>query len=87
MRSVIREGDKLSSGGGVITASSGMTFNGIKVACVGDPVYCPLPGHGANAIAEGDGGSTYQGREIALHGHRCECGCTLISSLPWAGRI
>jgi uncharacterized Zn-binding protein involved in type VI secretion len=87
MRGVIRVGDKLSSGGVVLSGNVGMTFMGRALACVGDKVSCPLPGHGVNAIAEGDLGSTYQGRAIALHGHRCQCGCTLISSLPQAGRI
>ncbi len=86
MKGVIRIGDKLSSGGEVISAESGMLFNGREVAAVGDAVFCPLPGHGPNKIAEGDPGSTRKGRPIALHGHRCECGCTLISSLPQAGR-
>ncbi|MCY1185490.1 PAAR motif protein [compost metagenome] len=86
MRGVIRVGDKLSSGGVVQSGASGMKFMGREVACLGDRVSCPLPGHGINEIAEGDEGSKYQGRPIALHGHRCACGCTLITSLPQAGR-
>ena len=87
MQGVIREGDKLSSGGVVLTGASGMQFMGRAVACLGDKVSCPLPGHGLNDIAEGDEGSKYQGRRIALDGHRCTCGCTLITSLPQAGRL
>ncbi len=86
MRGVIRIGDKLSSGGVVRSAATGMKFNGREVARQGDTVFCPLPGHGVNQIAEGDPGSTHKGRPIALHGHRCQCGCTLITSLPQAGR-
>ncbi|MCI8208925.1 hypothetical protein AUC61_05185 [Pseudomonas sp. S25] len=86
MRGVIREGDKLSSGGVVLSGVSGMDFMGKLVACVGDKVSCPIPLHGINEIAEGDEGSTYKGRPIALDGHRCACGCTLITSLPSAGR-
>lgn len=86
MKGVIRIGDKLSSGGEVLSAGSGLLFNGLEVAAEGDAVFCPLPGHGLNAIAEGDPGSTRNGRPIVLHGHRCECGCTLLSSLPQAGR-
>lgn len=85
MRGVIRVGDKLSSGGEVLTGASGMKFMGREVSCKGDKVGCPLPGHGVNEIAEGDEGSTWQGRPMALHGHRCKCGCTLITSLPLAG--
>lgn len=86
MIGVIRLGDRLSSGGEVLTATSCIKFLGLKGACVGDQVFCPLPGHGLNAIAEGDEKSTYIGRPIALDGHRCECGCTLMTSLPQAGR-
>ncbi|WP_345774675.1 PAAR domain-containing protein [Pseudomonas sp. PSE14] len=57
---------------------------GRDVACKGDRVRCAL--HGVNEIAEGDEASRRNGRPIALHGHRCLCGCTLISSLPNAGR-
>lgn len=87
MRGVIRVGDKLSSGGDVLTGAQGFKFMGREVACVGDEVYCPLPGHGRNQIREGDGGSEYLGRPVALHGHHCACGCTLITSLPQAGRL
>ncbi|HEY0289382.1 MAG TPA: PAAR domain-containing protein [Pseudomonas sp.] len=86
MRGVIREGDKLSSGGSVQAGVSGMQFMRRAVACKGDPVFCPLPGHGVNEIAEGDEGSQHLGRPIALDGHRCACGCTLITSLAQAGR-
>lgn len=85
MKGVIRLGDKLSSGGEVMTATSVLTFNGVKAACVGDLVNCPLPGHGVNKILEGDERSKDGGRPLALQGHRCECGCTLITSLPSAG--
>lgn len=84
MRGVIRIGDKLSSGGEVLDASAGMKFMGRDVACKGDRVSCPV--HGINQIAEGDEGSVRNGRPIALHGHRCLCGCTLVTSLPMAGR-
>ncbi|CAI8924977.1 PAAR domain-containing protein [Pseudomonas sp. IT-P218] len=87
MQVFIRLGDKLSSDGEVISVAEGMSFMGRGIACVGDKVRCPLPGHGENAIAEGDAGSTWQGRPMVLHGHRCDCGCTLITSLPQAGRL
>jgi uncharacterized Zn-binding protein involved in type VI secretion len=87
MQGVIREGDKLTSGGVVLTGASGMMFMGKPVACVGDKVLCPIPLHGLNQIVEGDEGSKYQGRAIALDGHRCACGCALITSLPQAGRM
>jgi uncharacterized Zn-binding protein involved in type VI secretion len=86
MQGVIREGDKLSSGGIVQTGVSSMPFMGRGVACQGDKVFCPLPGHGINEIAEDYEGSKYLDRPIAQDGHRCACGRTLIASLPQAGR-
>ncbi|MCG8159158.1 PAAR domain-containing protein [Brenneria goodwinii] len=84
MKGIIRIGDKTTHGGTVLTGSSGVTFGGIAVACVGDRVSCPK--HKVTTIIEGDSGSKINGKAIALHGHRCGCGCTLISSLPVAGR-
>ncbi|EOW1017725.1 PAAR domain-containing protein, partial [Enterobacter kobei] len=46
-------GDKTTHGGEVISASSTMTVNGNKVALVGDEIFCPVEGHGVNAIIEG----------------------------------
>jgi len=84
MLGVIRVGDKTTHGGTVLEGSSGFKFMGIEVACLMDKVSCPL--HGPTYIAEGDAGSKHNGRPIALHGHRCACGCTLITSLPNAGK-
>lgn len=84
--SIIRQSDSLSSGGQVLGGSASLRFGGLPVARVGDAVTCPLPGHGLNAIAQGDPAFLQAGRAVALHGHACDCGCTLISSLPWAGR-
>ncbi|WP_449433887.1 PAAR domain-containing protein [Pseudomonas putida] len=86
MRGIIRIHDKLCSGGEVRSAGDGMLFGGREVARQGDTVFCPIPGHGVNSIAEGDTSFTQKGRPIALHGHRCECGSSLIRSLPLAGR-
>lgn len=84
MKSVIRIYDKTTHGGTVLEGSSGVKFWGREVACLMDKVSCPV--HGETFIAEGDEGSKINGRPIALHGHRCGCGCTLISSLPVAGK-
>nr|WP_222931744.1 MULTISPECIES: PAAR domain-containing protein [unclassified Pseudomonas] len=49
---------------------------------VPDPVDCLIPGHGRTEIAEGHPAFHDHGIPVAFHGHRCACGCTLISSLP-----
>lgn len=85
MRGVIRVGDKTSSGGTVLSGSSTMRFAGIAVARQGDPVFCPLPGHGRTVIAEGHATFSDNGLPVAFNGHLCACGCALITSLPEAG--
>lgn len=77
---IVRLGDQTSHGGVVISASDTHTIGGIGIARVGDTVSCPQTGHGVNKIVEGAGTYTIGGREVALHGHRCECGCTLRAS-------
>ncbi|MCU8820529.1 PAAR domain-containing protein [Klebsiella quasipneumoniae] len=65
-------------------ASSNMKFCGIGVARLGDPVSCPIKGHGPTVIAEGHPTFSDHGIPVAFHGHRCACGCILLSSLPQA---
>lgn len=87
MQAFIRVGDKTTGDGEVLAGSPKMIFEHRPLARKGDPVTCPKKGHGDNHIAEGDELMTDNGIPIALHGHRCECGCTLISSLPHAGKL
>ncbi|KFE52070.1 PAAR domain-containing protein [Pseudomonas syringae] len=85
MKGIIRIGDKTTSGGSVLSGSEVMKFFGIGVARVGDPVICPIPIHGPTVIAEGHPKFKDHGVPVAFNGHRCACGCALISSLPDAG--
>lgn len=85
MKNIIRIGDKTTGGGTVASGSSDMIFRGIGVARQGDAVYCPLPDHGRTVIAEGHPVFRDKGVPVAFDGHRCACGCALISSLPEAG--
>lgn len=82
MRNVIRIGDKTSGGGTVLSGSTTMIFRGIGAARQGDPVDCPVPGHGRTVISEGHPRFRDHGVPVAFHGHRCACGCVLVSSLP-----
>lgn len=82
MSGVIRLGDKNTGGGAVLAGSAEMICNGIGVARVGDPVSCPIPGHGPTVIVEGNPNFCDSGLPVAFHGHRCACGCSLLSSLP-----
>ncbi|MDW2714465.1 PAAR domain-containing protein [Klebsiella pasteurii] len=84
MKGIIRTGDTHTGGGKVLSGSTNMKFGGIGVARLGDPVSCPIKGHGPTVIAEGHPTFKDHGVPVAFHGHRCACGCTLISSLPQA---
>lgn len=84
MLPIIRKGDKTTHGGSVITASDVMVFGGIGVARKGDIVSCPMSGHGPTVIIEGNPNYLDNGIPVAFHGHKCACGCTLISSFPQA---
>lgn len=79
MRRVIRLGDPHTHGGNVITAAPNTEINGKRVARRGDKAVCPKKGHGVVTIVEGD-------PSWSVEGHKCSCGCALISTLPTLGR-
>ncbi|CDL84796.1 PAAR domain-containing protein [Xenorhabdus szentirmaii] len=81
MKGIIRIGDQTTHGGKVLEGSATMKFEGKGVARLGDKVSCPKEGHGPTEIIEGHATFTDNGVPIAFHGHKCSCGCTLISSL------
>ncbi|MCC8381951.1 MULTISPECIES: PAAR domain-containing protein [unclassified Xenorhabdus] len=81
MKGIIRIGDKTTHGGAVQEGSGVMKFSGIGVARLGDKVSCPIIGHGITQIIEGHPTFKDNGISVAFHGHKCGCGCTLISSL------
>ncbi|KWD53871.1 hypothetical protein WL67_06730 [Burkholderia ubonensis] len=78
--SPIRKYDELEHGGQVTSGSSTMDFMGRPLARKGDAALCNQ--HGETAIDEGDESFPDQdGKPVAMHLHRCACGCRLISSL------
>ena len=83
MPNVVRLHDCTSHNGRVISCSPTMSFDDLGVARKGDWIDCPE--HGKNRIIEGDPDFTDDGIPVALHGHRCECGCTLIASISGCG--
>ncbi|MBS3021600.1 hypothetical protein DJFAAGMI_04373 [Comamonas sp. PE63] len=86
MRGVIRVGDATSHGGRVLAGAASSTVMGLAVARLGDSCLCPLKGHQACVIAEGDPAFLVEGRPAAFDGHRTSCGAVLISSVPASGR-
>ena len=69
----------------MLSGAVAMKFAGIGVAREGDPILCPIPGHGCTVIAEGHPGFKDNGIPVAFDGHLCACGCALIFSLFAAG--
>lgn len=78
LKKLIRVGDTLKEYGGEVLSGSYEAF-GKPVACVGDKARCNK--HGMTSIVQGTSGSTVNGKAVALDGHKCACGCTLVSSL------
>ena len=79
-RAVIRLGDDTSHGGRVIEATARMTIDGIPVALWGDHCSCPHEGHDNCVICEGEPDAMFDGRPVALEGHKTSCGASLIAS-------
>ncbi|KHJ68455.1 PAAR repeat-containing protein [Pantoea rodasii] len=82
MANVIRQGDTLREYGGKVLAGHYLCF-GKGIAVIGDAVKCNK--HGMTNIAEGSSLTKVDGQPVALHGHKCACGCTLVSSFPDCG--
>ncbi|WAH60234.1 PAAR domain-containing protein [Pseudomonas sp.] len=79
MRPFIRQGDALREYGGKVLRGRYVSEDK-PIACQGDAVQCAR--HGLNHIAEGSDLMTFDGKPVALEGHACACGCTLVSSMP-----
>ena len=80
MKSPIRKNDTLEYGGRVTGGSAYMEFMGQPLARKGDAAVCDQ--HGETVIDEGNENFPDQdGKPIAMHMHRCACGCRLVSSL------
>lgn len=71
-------GDPTSHGGLVKTASTTFVMDGRRVALVGDIVSCPI--HGDNPIVESGEGYSENGRKLAVHGCRSQCGSVILAT-------
>lgn len=70
-------GDRLSSGGSVLTGSPFTDIEGRPMARVGDRTICAA--HGPGTIITGDATLIVDGNAAARHGDRTSCGCWLIA--------
>lgn len=80
MRPFIVIGDQTDHGGVVVGSTMTTDTHGKRLARVGDQVTCPQKGHGTTVIVTGDPTMIVDGAPVALHGDKCACGATLISS-------
>jgi uncharacterized Zn-binding protein involved in type VI secretion len=78
-------GDTTDHGGAVITAAGTSDIGGQAIACVGDKVRCPR--HGITTITSGDSTVVIDGRPVARHGDKTECGATLVAAQAVSGSI
>lgn len=77
-KEVIQLGDSTTHGGKVITASSGVFYDGIPIARVGDSVTCPLC-KGVYTITSGAPSAFDHEVQIARNGDSVSCGAKLIA--------
>ncbi|AMM23503.1 PAAR domain-containing protein [Variovorax sp. PAMC 28711] len=75
-------GDKTDHGGVVITASDNTFTDERRVACIGDLVSCPIPGHGVNPIVTASPYVEIDGRRVARHHDVTACGSLLLAGQP-----
>lgn len=79
MKPVVRQGDPLRPFGGEVLEGRYLAF-GKPLAFLGAKARCNK--HGMTHIQQGGSLSTLNGQAVALDGHRCECGCYVVSTLP-----
>lgn len=85
MKPFIRIGDSTDHGGIVTGGSSTDLADQKSIACVGDAVTCPIPGHGPTVITAGDSTVLINGRAAAREGDSCACGAKLIATQRGSG--
>lgn len=80
-KSIITVGAMTTHGGTVVQGSSTSVINGIPIACVGDKVTCPIPGHGGTTIiVSGDQTLVINGKAVARQGDKTACGAVLMAT-------
>jgi uncharacterized Zn-binding protein involved in type VI secretion len=78
MLPVVRVGDPLRPFGGAVLEGRYLAF-GKPLAFLGAQARCNK--HGVTRILQGGSLSTLMGQAVALDGHRCACGCFVVSTL------
>ena len=72
----VTEGASTTAGGTVLAAGSAITVDGVRCALEGDPLYCPACKSEGKIRCSGPRiPETWNGRQVALSGDLCICGC------------
>lgn len=80
-KSMITVGATTTNGGTVMQGSSTSTINGVPIACVGDKVTCPIPGHGGiTTIVSSDQTVVINSKAVARQGDKTACGAVLMAN-------
>lgn len=74
MTHVIRQGDATTTGGAVLQTSASQSFEDIRLARMGDPVWCAACQQ-VGFIAQGNPTFIDQLVAVATHGQAVKCGC------------
>ncbi|MEM5433530.1 PAAR domain-containing protein [Cupriavidus oxalaticus] len=75
-RTYLIKGDKADNGAVIVGGSPDVTYHGIPVAREGDPVFCPVcKRSGVIACIGPRWPYSDKGKEMALSGDICVCGC------------
>lgn len=75
-RTYLLRGDKADNGAVIVGGSANSTYDGIPTAREGDPVYCPVCKQTGVIVCVGPRWSSKDhGKEEALSGDICVCGC------------
>lgn len=86
VRPFIRLGDPHIHGGTVIKVDQyRYDVDAIRVACLGDMVVCPIPGHGLCKIVQCQDSAFIDGKAVAVLGSLTACGAALIPTQFYAG--
>ncbi len=86
VRPFVRLGDPHIHGGAVVKVDqTRYDVDAIKVACLGDMVICPIPGHGMCKIVQCQDSAFIDGKPAAVLGSLTACGAALIPTQFYAG--
>lgn len=70
---------QMSHGARILSGSPDKMVDGLPVVRLGDPIYCPIQGHGLNKIAHVDINQQTDSVPLAHVGAVAQCGAVIIT--------